>query len=62
LLVRWQSELGQTYFLERSTNLNAVPAFLPLANPVWGQDGITGYVDTNRAGQELWFYRVGVGE
>src|SRR5207245_3856901 len=31
LTVSWQSEAGVNYFLERSTNLTASPAFVPLA-------------------------------
>jgi len=59
--VSWQSEAGVNYFLERSTNLTASPAFVPLATNLPGQTGTTSFTDTNAAGTAPFFYRVGVG-
>jgi len=61
LTVSWQSEAGVNYFLERSTNLTASPAFVPLATNLPGQTGTTSFTDTNAAGTGPFFYRVGVG-
>jgi hypothetical protein len=59
--VTWQSVAGVNYFLERSTNLTASPAFVPLATSVFGQAGTTSFTDTNVVGAGPFFYRVGVG-
>jgi hypothetical protein len=56
----WQSVAGLSYFLERSTNLAASPAFLPLATNLTGQAGTTTYTETNATGAPPRFYRVGV--
>jgi hypothetical protein len=60
--VTWQSVAGVNYFLERSTNLTASPAFVPLATSVFGQAGTTSFTDTNTVGAGPFFYRVGVGK
>jgi len=59
--VRWQSVAGVSYFLERSTDLSATPAFTPLATNLTGEPGTTSFTDTNAAGLAPLFYRVGVG-
>jgi hypothetical protein len=56
--VTWQSVAGVNYLLERSTNL--VVPFTLLATNILGQAGTTSYGDTNAAGKEPFFYRVGV--
>ncbi len=58
--VSWQSVLGVSYFLERSTNLSATPRFTPLATNLPGQPGTTSFTDTNAARLAPLFYRVGV--
>jgi hypothetical protein len=57
----WQSVLGISYFLERSTNLTAPRSFAPVATGIPGQDGVTSYADTNLVRSGPVFYRVGVG-
>jgi hypothetical protein len=54
------AELARGYFLERSTNLDAVPAFQTLATNIAGHWETTSYTDTNAVG--ALFYRVGVEE
>jgi hypothetical protein len=61
LTLTWQSDYGINYFLERSTNLSALPAFVLLATNVFGQAGTTSFTDTNAIGSGPFFYRVGVG-
>jgi hypothetical protein len=60
--VTWQSVVGVTYFLERSTDLSASPPFTLLAPELSGQFGTTSFIDTNAAGASPRFYRVGVGQ
>jgi hypothetical protein len=62
LLVRWESVSGQTYFLERSTNLIAHPVFVPLASNIIGQADTTVFTDTNTVVTGPLFYRVRVRE
>jgi hypothetical protein len=57
----WQSVAGVNYFLQRTTNPTASPAFAPLATNIFGQPGTTSFTDTNAAGAGPFFYRVGVG-
>jgi hypothetical protein len=61
VMVTWQSAAGVNYFLERSTNLTAPPAFVTLAMGIQGQAGTTTFVDSNARGAGPFFYRVGVG-
>jgi hypothetical protein len=58
--VSWQSVSGVKYFLQRSADLGAAPAFLTVISNLVGQAGITGYTDTNALGDGPFFYRVGV--
>lgn len=60
VVVRWQSVAGKQYSGYRSTNLLAVPAFNGLFTNVVGQPDWTEYLDTNAAGRESFFYRIGV--
>ncbi len=62
LLVRWESVLGRSYLLERSTNLAATPAFFALATGLPGQTNTTSFVDTNAVTAGPSFYRVKVEE
>ena len=55
--VSWLSVTNRTYFLERSTDLGASPAFLILATGIPGQPSTTTFTDTNLPGP--CFYRVG---
>ena len=59
--VSWQSVAGVNYFLERSTNLSAIPSFASVATNVAAQAGTTIYTHTNAATAPRLFYRVGVG-
>ncbi len=56
----WQSAPGRTYFLERSTNLLAQPAFQILATNIAAASSTTSFTDTNAIGSVSSFYRVGV--
>jgi len=58
--VSWQSVSNRTYFLERTTNLGAMPPFSLLTNKLVGQPGTTSFTDTNATGPGPFFYRVGV--
>jgi hypothetical protein len=58
--VRWQSDSTRMYYLQRSTNLIGKPAFATIQTDIAGQAGTTTYTDTNAAGPESCFYRVGV--
>ncbi|MCX6926512.1 MAG: hypothetical protein NT154_25380 [Verrucomicrobia bacterium] len=59
--VTWQSVAGVDYFLERSTNLSALPPFTLLATGIPGQPGATSYTDTAATNAGPFFYRLGVG-
>jgi hypothetical protein len=60
LVVSWQSVTNRTYFLDRSTDLGAQPAFQTLATNIVGQTPTTSHTDTNAVGVGPFFYRVGV--
>jgi hypothetical protein len=59
-VVSWQSVAGRTYFVERSTNLAAQPAFVTMQSNIAGLSGVTSYTDTNAIGAGPFFYRVGL--
>ncbi len=60
VMVTWQSASGIAYFIQRSTNLLARPAFQTLATDIAGQANTTSYTDTDATGPGPYFYRVGV--
>ena len=57
--ISWQSLTNRTYFVERSTNLAASPAFQPLASGIAGRPGTTTYTDRNAPRSSTVIYRVG---
>jgi hypothetical protein len=59
-IVRWQSEPGVSYFIERSTNLAASPQFRLLATNLAGPDATATFTDTNANHGSPVYYRVGV--
>jgi hypothetical protein len=60
VIVRWQSVSGQTYLLDRATDLTAQPAFASVASNILGQAGTTSFTDTNSDGSGPFFYRIRV--
>jgi hypothetical protein len=60
ITISWQSVNSRSYFLERSTNLFNVPAFLMIQSNIIGNIGTTSYTDTNATAASPYFYRVGV--
>jgi parallel beta-helix repeat protein len=61
VVISWQSVAGVNYFIERSTNLLAVPPFVGVATNITGLAGTTSYSDVRAPGAGVLFYRVGVG-
>ena len=59
-VLTWESVVGRTYFLERTTNLASPASFQPLARNIPGQQGTTSYTNRLTAGSNFNFYRIGV--
>ena len=58
--VSWQSVANVTYFVQRSTDLTAQPAFSTIQDNLAGQTGMTTYTDTSATNSDQYYYRVGV--
>lgn len=61
-LVQWWSVPGRRYTLERSTNLSASPAFLPLATGISADADTCAFTDTAPPAHGHCLYRVRVDE
>jgi hypothetical protein len=60
LVVSWASVATRSYWLERASDLAAVPVFQPIATNLPGVAGTKTYNDTSATNGGPYFYRVGV--
>ena len=59
--LRWSSDSGQAYFVERATNLAGPLSFRLVRADIPGLPGVTAYTDTTAPALGAVFYRVGTG-
>ena len=59
--LRWTSDSGQAYFVQRATNLAGPLSFSLLRADIPGLPGVTAYTDTTAPALGAAFYRVGTG-